>query len=111
MDATIKNLNEKLSTCTDRLKELENANHKLGRDAYRRSQCFTGSTNMKEEDPHGLNELRSQNKVLQVSSVPPKLLMSIIQYARKKNWVLILNFRSGNKEFSVVWSFSEVSEK
>ena len=64
LDATIKNLNEKLETCNLRLKELENANHKLGREAFRRSQCFAG---IGRED-ETFNELRSQNRLLQVGS-------------------------------------------
>ena len=63
LDASIQNLTRKLEKCSQRLKDVEEANHMLGREALRRSQTFGGD---KTELLIGnLNELKLQNEQLQ----------------------------------------------
>ena len=64
LEKTIQNLNTKLDSCSYRLKELEEANHKLGREALKRNESISYA---QDEVASNLNELRLQNKTLQVS--------------------------------------------
>lgn len=63
LEMTIQNLNLKLDDCTHRLKEVEEANHKLGREAWKRNQSLSSTQG---EVDASINELRSHNKLLQV---------------------------------------------
>lgn len=62
LEMTIQNLNLKLDDCTHRLKEVEEANHKLGREAWKRNQSLSSTQG---EVDASINELRSHNKLLQ----------------------------------------------
>jgi len=63
LEATIQNLNNKLESCTLRLRGLEEANHKLGREALKRNESISYA---KDEVTSSLNELREHNKILSV---------------------------------------------
>ena len=63
LEKTIQNLNTKLDSCTYRLKELEEANHKLGREALKRNESISYA---QDEVASSLNELRQHNTTLQV---------------------------------------------
>ncbi|XP_066929720.1 myosin heavy chain, cardiac muscle isoform-like isoform X1 [Clytia hemisphaerica] len=62
LEKTIQNLNTKLDSCTFRLKELEEANHKLGREALKRNESISCAH---DEVTSSLNELKEHNKTLQ----------------------------------------------
>ena len=66
LEKTIQNLNTKLDSCTHRLKDLEEANHKLGREALKRNQSITYA---QDEVASSLNELRLHNTTLQVQAL------------------------------------------
>lgn len=63
LEKTIQSLNNKLETCTVRLKEVEEANHKLGREAIKRNQSLS---NAQGEVESSLKELRKHNQLLEV---------------------------------------------
>ena len=63
LEATIAELTEKLEQCTRRLKEVEEANHKLGREALRRSES---KSHVQPEGDSNVEELKRHNKILQV---------------------------------------------
>ena len=66
LETTIQNLNNKLESCTYRLKDLEEANHKLGREALKRNETYNHT---QDEVTSSLNELREHNKALQVNII------------------------------------------
>ena len=72
LEKTIQNLNTKLDSCTFRLKELEEANHKLGREALKRNESISCAH---DEVTSSLNELKEHNKTLQV-------LLILLHYSR-----------------------------
>ena len=63
LEVTIQTLNDKLDVCTQRLKDVEEANHKLGREALRRTQSISSA---QDEQDASINELKAHNKLLQV---------------------------------------------
>lgn len=66
LEATVSNLTVKLDQCTLRLKEVEEANHLLGREALRRNQS---ESDVQHEVDANLLELKTQNIILQVVSL------------------------------------------
>ena len=75
LEATIAELTEKLEQCTRRLKEVEEANHKLGREALRRSES---KSNVQPEGESNIAELKRHNKVLQVSYLDEALFLKLV---------------------------------
>ena len=75
LEATIAELTEKLEQCTRRLKEVEEANHKLGREALRRSEC---KSNVQPEGESNIAELKRHNKVLLVSYLDEALFLKLV---------------------------------
>lgn len=63
LEKTLRTLSTKLETCSVRLREVEEANHKLGREAIKRNQTLSTA---QDEVESSLNELREHNKELQV---------------------------------------------
>lgn len=75
LEATIAELTEKLEQCTRRLKEVEEANHKLGREALRRSES---KSNVQPEGESNIAELKRHNKVLLVSYLDEALFSKLV---------------------------------
>ena len=75
LEATIAELTEKLEQCTRRLKEVEEANHKLGREALRRSES---KSNVQPEGESNIAELKRHNKVLLVSYLDEALYLKLV---------------------------------
>lgn len=75
LEATIAELTEKLEQCTRRLKEVEEANHKLGREALRRSES---KSNVQPEGESNIAELKRHNKVLLVSYLDEALFLKLV---------------------------------
>lgn len=75
LEATIAELTEKLEQCTRRLKEVEEANHKLGREALRRSES---KSNVQPERESNIAELKRHNKVLLVSYLDEALFLKLV---------------------------------
>lgn len=75
LEATIAELTEKLEHCTRRLKEVEEANHKLGREALRRSES---KSNVQPEGDSSVAELKRHNKILQVRFLDEVLFLKLV---------------------------------